>query len=282
MELLHEVSVAVRTALSQDSTTRSLASYWSKRIDETASDVLGILNMGPSPAIGLIGYFRRLNAAFDGTPTLRNTGPQQWSSSWDIVRGFLAAATVRQLEFSQASAWADTIEEETEKDVTTIRLAGKKIDPEVAKKSARIVSQTIVTHPMASLENHAFGEIQNWKDEDEDIVQQLRGTLTTANPLDRTFEKGGVCRSPGRRGHHVGTRPRREPFTAVLAHARLAQEHERPQPFIWTATRPAPGQSGPRSPVHSHHRARARADANHHESPRACIEKESVKTQDPR
>jgi hypothetical protein len=188
--LLHEVSVAVRTALSQDSTTRSLASYWSKRIDETASDVLGILNMGPSPAIGLIGYFRALNAAFGGTPTLSNAGPSNDPHPADIVRGFLAAATVRQLEFGEASAWADTIEEETENDVTTIRLAGKKVDPEVAKKSARIVSQTIVTHPMTSLEGHAFGEIQNWRDEDEDIVQQLRSTMTTANPLDVTFEKG--------------------------------------------------------------------------------------------
>jgi len=188
--LLREVSNAVRTALSQDAATRSLASYWSKRIDETASDVLGILNMGPAPAIGLIGYFRGLNAAFDGTPVLRNIGPNDDPHPADIVRGFLAAATVRQLEFGQASAWADVIEEQTEKDVTTIRLAGKKVDPEIAKKSATIVSQTIVTHPMNSLENHAFGEIQNWRDQDEDIVQRLRAILNTANTLDLEFEKG--------------------------------------------------------------------------------------------
>src|SRR5215470_1522950 len=73
--LLDQVSRAVRTALSADAATRNLAAYWADRIDETASDVLGILNMGPSPAIGLIGYFRALNAAFGGGPTLRNSGP---------------------------------------------------------------------------------------------------------------------------------------------------------------------------------------------------------------
>jgi len=119
--LLREVSDLVRSVLLQDNNTRDLAPYWAARIDETASDVLGILNMGPSPAIGLIGFFRGLNAAFTGSATLRNTGPSNDPHPADIVRGFLAAATVRQLEFSQASAWADAVEAETEKDITTIR-----------------------------------------------------------------------------------------------------------------------------------------------------------------
>jgi hypothetical protein len=160
-----------------------LAAYWADRIDETASDVLGILNMGPSPAIGLVGYFRALNAAFTGSPTLRNTGPEGDPHPADIVRGFLAAETVRQLEFSDAASWADAIEQESQKDVTTIRLAGKTIDPKVAKRSAEIVSKVIVGQPMSSLEQHAFGQIQNWRDHDEDIVAQLRAVLTTANPL---------------------------------------------------------------------------------------------------
>ena len=181
--LLREVSDAVRAGLSADNTTRDLAPYWASRIDETASDVLGILNMGPAPAIGLVGYFRALNAAFTGSARLRNTGPSNDPHPADILRGFLAAATVRQLEFSQASAWADVVDAETKKDLTTIRLAGKKVDAKVAKKSAEIVSRVIVTHPMVALENHALGQIQNWRDHDEEITQRLHTTLSTANPL---------------------------------------------------------------------------------------------------
>jgi hypothetical protein len=188
--LLDQVSSAVRSALSEDASTRNLAAYWADRIDETASDVLGILNMGPSPAIGLIGYFRALNAAFAGSPSLRNIGPESDPHPADIVRGFLAAATVRQLEFSDAASWADAIEEETQKDVTTIRLAGRPVDPKVAKRSAEVVSQVIVGQPMDSLEQHAFGQIQNWRDHDEEIVAQLRATLTTANPLPAELTTG--------------------------------------------------------------------------------------------
>jgi hypothetical protein len=181
--LLNQVSNAVRTALSQGNGTRDLAGYWADRIDETASDVLGILNMGPAPGIGLIGYFRGLNAAFGGEPILRNEGPSSDPHPADILRGFLAAATVRQLDFSNAADWADIIVEETQKDVTGIRLDGADVDTEVARRSAEIVSNVIVTQPMAALENHAFGEIQNWRDHDESIVQQLKAILNTANPL---------------------------------------------------------------------------------------------------
>jgi len=188
--LLDEVSSAVRSALSADNATKQLANYWASRIDETASDVLGILNMGPAPGIGLIGFFRGLNAAFSGDATLRNTGPSNDPHPADIVRGFLAAATVRQLEFSDASAWGDTIEAETQKDVTTIRLEGRTVSADVARRSADLVSKAIVTHPMSSLENHAFGQIQNWRDHDEELVDQLRTVLTTANPLPAELTTG--------------------------------------------------------------------------------------------
>jgi hypothetical protein len=52
------------------------------------------------------------------------------------------------------------------------------VAPDVARLSAEIVATTIVTHRMAALEHHGFGEIQNWRDEDEDIVDKLRGTPT--------------------------------------------------------------------------------------------------------
>jgi hypothetical protein len=181
--LLAEISDAVRAGLMQEHSTAGLAGYWASRIDETASDVCGILNMGYAAGIGLIGFFRGLGAAFGGGAKLRSVGPASDPHPADILRGFLAAATVRSLEFSGAGAWADAIEAETEKDLATIRLANKKIDPKVARKSAEIVARVIVSQPMNSLEQHALGDIQNWRDEDEGIVQRLVPALTTANPV---------------------------------------------------------------------------------------------------
>jgi hypothetical protein len=181
--LLQQVSQAVRTGLAQGKGTAGLAGYWADRIDETASDVFGILNMGPAAGIGLLAFFRGLNAAFTGQPRLRNNGPASDPHPADIVRGFLAAATVRLLEFSGAAAWADLIEKETHKDLGTIHLAGKVVSPQLAKLSAEIVAQAIVTHPMLALENHALGEIQTWRDSDEDLAHRLVASLTTANPV---------------------------------------------------------------------------------------------------
>jgi hypothetical protein len=181
--LLGQVSAAVRTGLLADGSTAGLANYWADRIDETASDVFGILNMGPAAGIGLVGYFRGLNAAFGGGAKLRTEGPANDPHPADIIRGFLASATVRLLEFSEAAAWADVIESETEKDLAIIRLAGSKVSAQVAKKSAEIVARVIVTTPMSVLENHSLGEIQNWRDSDEAISDALRNSLTTANPV---------------------------------------------------------------------------------------------------
>ncbi|MFL6446483.1 MAG: hypothetical protein ACJ746_02130 [Bryobacteraceae bacterium] len=188
--LLQEVSNAVRSALAEDPATEALASYWADRIDETASDVLGILNMGPAAGIGLIGYFRGLQAAFTGRASLRNTGPASDLHPADILRGFLAAETVRQLSFADAQDWADVLDNETDKDVGNINVAGMAVSPDAARQSARLVSRAIVTHPMLALEKHAFGEIQNWRDTDEQIVQRLRITMATSNPFPADLSSG--------------------------------------------------------------------------------------------
>ena len=87
--LPEEISKAVQIALEEQGLKDGLPEYWSSRIDETASDVCGILNMGPAAGIGLIGYFRGLNKAFGGEPKLRNQGGRGPHPA-DILRGYLA------------------------------------------------------------------------------------------------------------------------------------------------------------------------------------------------
>jgi hypothetical protein len=188
--LTPELAEAVRQALEKANMKHKLPEYWSNRIDETASDVMGILNMGPAAGIGLIGYFRGINAAFNRIPKLRNEGPLSDLHPADIVRGYLAASTVRLLNFDKATDWANIIEEETNKDVSSIVLGGMVVSLEEAKLSAKIVAETIVNHKAISLEKHSLGEIQNWRNEDEAIVQSLHSVLTTAINLPESLAAG--------------------------------------------------------------------------------------------
>ncbi len=169
-----------------------LPDYWASRIDETASDVLGILNMGPAAGIALVGYFRALNAAYGGKAALRNIGPDNDPHPADILRGYVAASVVGLLNFSKAGEWATAIEAETDKDLIQIQLGSNntKITPDEAKQAGDIVACCLVQTKMRSLDNHAFGEIQNWHDGDEQIVKKIRSLLKITDPLPELYDEG--------------------------------------------------------------------------------------------
>ncbi|OPY74173.1 MAG: hypothetical protein A4E62_00030 [Syntrophorhabdus sp. PtaU1.Bin002] len=188
--LLQELATKVRKALEEKNVGQGLPEYWADRIDETASDILGILNIGPSAGIGLIGYFRALNEAYTGEGRLRNDGPEDDPHPADIIRGYLAASAVGLLKFSGANGWAKVIQAETEKDLTRIRLGGAVVSPEDARQSAGIVASTLMRSKMECLDNHALGDIQDWRDHDETITKKLRAILTSANQLPKTYAKG--------------------------------------------------------------------------------------------
>ncbi len=187
--LREELAGTVRAALRRKG-LEALADYWSSRIDETASDVMGILNMGPAAGIGIVGYFRGLNAAWGAAPRLRSVGPGEDEHPADVVRGYLAASTVRLLAFAGAAQWAKAIESETDADAADIRLAGKAVSREQAKRSAAVVAETLVRTRMKSLENHALGDIQDWRDRDERIARELRSVLTTSDALPNRVAAG--------------------------------------------------------------------------------------------
>lgn len=185
-----ELRQIIREALKDAKMGKGLPRYWSERLDETASDVLGILNMGPAAGLGLIGYFRGLNAAISGSPTLRNTGAREDPHPADILRGFLAASTVKLLEFEGAERWSNALAAETRKDVSTIRLGGVQISEQEARDSAAIVARALVRTEVESLEGHALGEIQDWRDVDEAIVNELGDVLSGVKQLRAEFASG--------------------------------------------------------------------------------------------
>jgi hypothetical protein len=175
--LREELADAVRSELLAAKLGPALADYWADRIDETASDVLGVLNMGPAAAVGMIGYFRGLNGAWSGTASLRNVGDREDPHPADIARAYLAAETVRLLSFQGAAEWADRIVAEADHDLGRIRLGDVAVTAAVAKASAAAVARAIVRTRLPALEGRALGQIQDWRDEDEAIVAALRNGL---------------------------------------------------------------------------------------------------------
>jgi len=182
-----ELAQKVRQAL-QTAGLRDLDTYWSNRIDETASDVLGILNMGPAAGIGLIAYFRGLRWAFSGVPKLSSQSGA--SHPADVMRGYLAAALVSRLSFQGAKAWADAIAAETDKDAKEIVLSGRPVSLDEMRQSADVVAEVIARTSLSSLEHHALIEIQDWNDSDEEIVQELHGLLTHAGDVQQPLQEG--------------------------------------------------------------------------------------------
>jgi hypothetical protein len=186
--LQDELAGRVRAALVAAKLPAALADYWADRIGETASDVLGVLNMGPAAAVGLLGYFRALNGAWGGSPSLRNVGPEEDPHPADIVRAYLAAETVRLLSFEGAARWADRLVAEADRDLGRIRLGGRAVSAADARASAAAVARAIVSTPLKALEGRALGEIQDWRDADEAVVAELRRTLAGGPGAGRHVE----------------------------------------------------------------------------------------------
>jgi hypothetical protein len=186
--LRDELASAVHAGVaSQDA---SLADYWAERIDETASDVMGILNMGPAAGVGLIGYFRGLNAAYSGSAKLRNDGPSDDPHPADILRGYLAAETIALLKFSGKTLWSKVVLTETEKDVDRIIVLDTVIEPAKAHASAHAVAKAIATHRCSALEGHSLSDIQNWHDSDERYIRRVRTALRNNESLKEAETTG--------------------------------------------------------------------------------------------
>jgi len=193
--LLQELGNIVYNAIVTNMNNNTfLANYWKQCIDETASDVLGLLNGGPTIGMGLVGYFRGLRAG-----TLSNIGymPPADAHPIDILRGILAARVVAQMPFTDAQAWANAIRQEVNKDLQTLML----IDPstnqriqlitENAVRSAEIVADTIMNTKLSSIEGHSLKEIQNWNEEDQRASEELGNLIVSGADLPANYKNSG-------------------------------------------------------------------------------------------
>jgi hypothetical protein len=187
-----ELARAVRRELAAARLPAGVAAYWSDRIDEAASDVMGVLNMGPAAAVGLVGYFRALNGAFRGVPALRTAGRPEDPHPADVARAWLAAETVRLCSFRGAGRWADRLAAEADRDAGRIRLGDVEVTPEVARASAAAVARAVARTRLGALEGRALSEIEDWSDRDEAIVASLRRGLADGGAAGPGERPGGT------------------------------------------------------------------------------------------
>lgn len=173
--LLSEIRQNVYNAVLQRFNSMDLANYWATRIDETTSDVCGYMNLGPTAGVGMIGYFRALVGG-----KLRSGGYVNDPHPIDLLRGYLAASVVKYLNFQEAQDWSNVITTETNKDQAALYLidsTGKKVDFPVslpiAIASTDTVAKTIMQVPLNALQGHSLQELQDWKDVDQMIVDNL-------------------------------------------------------------------------------------------------------------
>jgi hypothetical protein len=193
--LREELARAVKKEVRAARIDSAVGGYWAERIDEAAADVLGVLNMGPAAAVGLVGYFRALNGVWRGTSSLRSAGAAEDPHPADLARAYLAAETVRLLSFQGAGPWADRLVSEADRDRDRIRFGDLPVTPEVARASAAAVARAIVKTRVRALEGRSLGEIQDWSDRDEAVVAALRPALREAGGQPRAgrYVKGAYA-----------------------------------------------------------------------------------------
>lgn len=175
------------------------ASYWKHTIDEAASDVCGILNLGPAAGIGLAILLIPLR-----NDTLSSAAPSLDGHPIDALRIFLAADVVRQLpELSvrRADQWANILESiieqygESEKEffglyTTTSNgqiLWDDKIPYDGMRQTVKIVAEAVAFTPLRSLEDHNLSDVNTWSNVDEDLTWRIvddlmRGKIPSLEP----------------------------------------------------------------------------------------------------
>ena len=186
----------------------ALWAYW---MDEAASDVYGLLNIGPEFALNLAAFFAAMNARIDGgaVPALRTQSGQNGEGDpsldvhpTDLLRLHLAIGVVEQLAGLAATTRAQYVAAlkglavQCGQGATTIELQG---DLEISaghwlsvnaslplapmQEAARRAGGFIATAKLRALGGHGIQEIETWDDTDEHAAQTIAELLRNDAPV---------------------------------------------------------------------------------------------------
>jgi hypothetical protein len=168
------------------------ARYWKYTMDETASDVCGLLNLGPAAGIGLAVLLISIIEKRTGKRNLVSSGPISDVHPIHAVRVLLAADVIRNipdLDASAASSWSDALERIVDKYIDdknqfglyTQTESGRRTNAEIPydgmRETVKIVAKTLAFTPLTSLEGHSLSEINTWANSDEIIALRIANEL---------------------------------------------------------------------------------------------------------
>ncbi|MCB0370803.1 MAG: hypothetical protein KDD45_15610 [Bdellovibrionales bacterium] len=177
-DLINELYQNVRDSLRSKGISQDTTNYWVskvERIDEIASDILGVLNLGPAAAIGLIGYLKGLSP----NKKLRPNGPKEDEHPADVLRGIAVANAVDRLAIQNRTQWSSLFYEKVVEDFpSTVNLDGKDISDQEAMRSAEIVSHAILNSFLPVLNGKSLRMVRTWGVKDQQVTEQIGACLS--------------------------------------------------------------------------------------------------------
>jgi hypothetical protein len=195
--LLDELAAGVAKL---DGVSKSLGAIWGAWMDETAADVYGLLNVGPSFAVSLAAFFSALEASGTTQPKIGTIGTLLPVSEGqlvdphpvDLLRLYLAMGVVGALEglsVTTRSAWLDEINAIAKVagggattidvfDVGTKSIVQRLPLAEMADVANK-VGQFVATAKLDALGGHAIQDIETWDDGDELAATNIAAIAAT-------------------------------------------------------------------------------------------------------
>jgi hypothetical protein len=191
--LIGELAHSIQVAMDQEYSDPLVTDAWLSWSEEAASDVMGVLNMGPSAAFGVVAYLKAVRGKPTSTGKLGTEGSSRNPHPVDLLRAYVAAEALRCCLYSSNEEDADQLEEIATRDVTNIEEAivvdGRGWNKKLAVESARCFARTVAMTRFSSLERHTLSSIQNWRQRDEQIVELLIKLLEGREPSAADAER---------------------------------------------------------------------------------------------
>ncbi|MGE0630763.1 MAG: hypothetical protein AB7O96_00005 [Pseudobdellovibrionaceae bacterium] len=185
--LIDQIKNNVFFALSHHNLPKKLVQYWTRevydnkgryvgtRIDEIASDLVGVLNLGPAAAVGILGYLKGIFKTQFWAPGEKNDPHPA-----HILRGVVVAKAVKQLVLQNRREWSQVIDEEVLKDwekqqreYSDILLDGISFKANEAYLTAKLVADSILNDPLENLGGMSLRQVRVWDVKDQQITEEI-------------------------------------------------------------------------------------------------------------
>ncbi len=173
-DLMPELRRRIARALEAASVNDRLVEHWMRCFEEAASDVMGALNLGPTAALADAAFF----LGWNGPPNATGFGTVEDAADdhpIDLLRIQLGASVVRGMRFAEAEDWAAAVDRQWQDhpEHKHLRFGHVAVPFAEGRASAAVFARTMTATRLRALDGMSLGEIQNWRDAD----QERAGTL---------------------------------------------------------------------------------------------------------